>query len=171
MTDPQARWRDRLPSRRPKAVWRTLPKPPDDDALTLEWTELAAQFDWFDRRANGNRDVFLFFKILTLLLGGAVTVLAALNSAAALTASLAATIVAAEGIQQLFNVQKVWLDYRSTALALRRLAMSFLRQEKPYDTENKDRLKTLAEETEKLLAKEASDWESLRETQRSDSGS
>lgn len=99
------------------------------------------------------------------------TVLAALNSAAALTASLAATIVAAEGIQQLFNMQKVWLDYRSTALALRRLAMSYLRQEKPYDTENKDRLKKLAQETQRLLDKEASNWESLRDTQRSDSGS
>lgn len=171
--DPNVRWRDHLPWRTPKAAWRTLPKPPEDDARTLEWTELAAQFAWFDRRAYGNGHTYFFIKALTLLLGGAVTVLAALHSPAALTASLAATIVAAEGIQHLFNMQKVWLDYQRTALALRRLAMSYVMHEKPYGTENKDRLKDLHNETQRILDEEASNWLGVvsREEPGGDSGS
>jgi len=102
----------------------------------------------------------LLLKVLTLLLGGAVTVLAALNSSHVLTASLAAAIVAAEGIQQLFKLQPVWLDYRSTANALRRLAMSYIMGEQRYH-DPKTRRKNLAEDTQTLLASEASNWDKL----------
>src|SRR6266496_928131 len=110
-----------------RAPWRTLPKRPSNAEKDpdLAWKELSDQFYWYDRAANRNRDFFLLLKVPTLLLGGAVTILAASNSSAVLTASLAAAIVAAEGIQQLFKLQPVWLDYRGTADALRRLALSY----------------------------------------------
>ncbi|HZN77556.1 MAG TPA: DUF4231 domain-containing protein [Micromonosporaceae bacterium] len=95
--------------RRARPPWRTMPEPPDDEAQTLEWKELSDQFYWYDRAANRNRNAFLLLKVPTILLGGAVTVLAASSASAILTASLAAAIVAAEGIQQLFKLQPVWL--------------------------------------------------------------
>jgi Protein of unknown function (DUF4231) len=187
--DKQAGWRALLWWRRmPKAPWRMIPEPPQgepkdkdkpedkvkvlDLKRTLEWKELNDQFYWYDRRARGNHTVFSVLKILTLVLGGAVTVLAALNSSAALTASLAAAIVVAEGIQQLFALQKVWLDYQDTALGLRRLAMSYLLREKPQDTNETKirRLRKLGQDTQDLLAKEAAHWEGLRSAQPGDSG-
>jgi hypothetical protein len=149
--------------------WRTMPEPPDDEAQTLEWKEVSDQFYWYDHAANRNRNAFLLLKITTLLLGGVVTILAALNSSAVLTASLAAAIVAAEGIQQLFKLQPVWLDYRRTANTLRRIAMSYLVREKPYH-DPETRRKKLAEATQTLLSGEASTWESVR-AQTGDSGS
>ena len=181
MTDDKpGRRRTLLPWRRMrKPPWRRMPKPPEDESeydelnleQTLEWTELEDQFYWYDRRANGNRNAYWLLKILTLLLGGAVTVLAALSSPAALTASLAAAIVAAEGIQQLFKLQLVWLAYQRTANQLRRIAMSYLMQEKPCDDpDTKTRLTQLAHATQGLLSKQASDWEHLRRGQDGDSG-
>jgi hypothetical protein len=98
-----------------------------------------------------------------------VTILAASSASAVLTASLAAAIVAAEGIQQLFKLQPVWLDYRRTANALRRVAMSYLVREKPYH-DPQTRRKKLAEATQTLLSGEASNWEGVR-AQTGDSGS
>jgi hypothetical protein len=89
-----------------------------------------------------------------------VTILAALDSSAVLTASLAAAIVAAEGIQQLLKLQPVWLDYRCTANTLRRIAMSYMVREKPHH-DPETRRKTLAEATQTLS--EASNWESVWE--------
>ena len=182
--DKQTGWRALLWWRRiPKAPWRMIPKPPQDEPEdkkderpdleeTLEWKELKDQFYWYDRRAKGNHTVFSLLKILTLVLGGAVTVLAALNSSAALTASLAAAIVVAEGIQQLFALQKVWLDYQDTALELRGLAMSYFLQEKPKNTdEAKARLRQLGQDTQTILDKEASHWKGLRSRDTSGSGS
>jgi uncharacterized protein DUF4231 len=151
--DSQARKRARPP-------WRMMPELSGDDAQALEWKELNDQFYWYDRAANRNHTAFLLLKVPTLLLGGAVTVLAALNSSHVLTASLAAAIVAAEGIQQLFKLQPVWLDYRSTANALRRLALSYIMGEERYH-DPKTRRKNLAEDTQILLASEASKWEKL----------
>jgi hypothetical protein len=152
--DSQARKRARAP-------WRMMPELSGDDAQALEWKELNDQFYWYDRAANRNHTAFLLLKVPSLLLGGAVTVLAALNSSHVLTASLAAAIVAAEGIQQLFKLQPVWLDYRSTANALRRLALSYIMGEERY-RDTKTRRKNLAEDTQILLASEASNWEKLR---------
>src|SRR6185437_11906905 len=147
--------------RRTRAPWRTMPEPSSDDANALGWKELKDQFYWYDRAANRNRNGFLLLKIPTLVLGGAVTILAASNSSNVLTAILAAAIVAAEGIQQLFKLQPVWLNYRRTANALRRLAMSYIMQEKPYDDPD-TRQTNLAKDTQSLLSGEVSNWETLR---------
>ncbi|HZN73022.1 MAG TPA: hypothetical protein VFC00_15235, partial [Micromonosporaceae bacterium] len=53
------------------------------------------------------------------------------------------------------------LDYRRTANALRRVAISYIEQEKPYH-DPETRRKKLAEATQNLLAGEASNWENLR---------
>jgi hypothetical protein len=135
--DKQARRRARPPwrtRRRARPPWRTLPELPDDEAKAkdLPWKDLRDQFYWYDGAAIRHENAFLLLKIVTLLLGGVVTILAALSSSAVLTASLAAAIVAAEGIQQLFQLHRVWLDYRSTAEALRQVAWSYVMHEKPY---------------------------------------
>ena len=151
---------DQQARKRARAPWRMMPELPGDEAKGPEWKEINDQFYWYDRAANRNHTAFLLLKVLTLLLGGAVTVLAALNSSHVLTASLAAATVAAEGIQQLFKLQPVWLDYRSTANALRRLAMSYIMREERYH-DPKTRQKNLAEDTQTLLASEAFNWEKL----------
>jgi hypothetical protein len=139
------------------APWRTLPEPPDDGAHDLAWKELGDQFHWYDHAANRNRNVYLLLKIPAMLLGGVVTILAATKSSAVLTASLAAAIVAAEGIQQLFRLQPVWISYRGTADALRRAAMSYAMQVTPYD-DPETRRTILADATRTITTGEFSNW-------------
>ena len=167
--DPQARKRARAPRKRARAPWRMMPELSGDEAEALAWKELNDQFYWYDRTANRNRNAFLLLKVPTLLLGGAVTVLAALNSSHVLTAILAAAIVAAEGIQQLFKLQSVWLDYRNTANKLRGFGMSYVMGEGRYHN-SETRGKNLAEDIQNLLDSEASNWGSLRAQQPGDSG-
>jgi hypothetical protein len=164
--DKQARRRARPPwrtRRRARPPWRTLPELPDDEAKAkdLPWKDLRDQFYWYDGAAIRHENAFLLLKIVTLLLGGVVTILAALSSSAVLTASLAAAIVAAEGIQQLFQLHRVWLDYRSTAEALRQVAWSYVMHEKPYH-DPETRSTKLAGTIRTILAAEFSNWAGLR---------
>jgi hypothetical protein len=77
--------------------------------------------------------------------------------------------VCAERCNLVIVLQAVWpIPVWHTAGALRDLAMTHLRQDRPYGDPKdnpKSRLKKLAQDTQKLLAKEASDWVGLRRTQ------
>jgi len=112
----------------------SLPAPPDDaERRDLIWQQLTARFDWYDGAANRCRRGYQALKMATLILGGAVTVLAAIGAPAWLTASLAAAIVATEGVQQLFQLHAVWISYRATAEALRQQAFLYAAHVAPYN--------------------------------------
>lgn len=114
----------------PQLAWQQLtgelPAPPEEaERRDLLWQQLVAQFGWYNRAATRHRRGYLGLKITALLLGGAVTVLAAIGAPAGLTASLAAAIVAVEGVQQVFQMHANWISYRATAEALRQQAFLY----------------------------------------------
>jgi hypothetical protein len=136
----------------------TLPAPPDEaERRDFLWQHLVAQFRWYDRAANRCRRPYQALKIASLVLGGAVTVLAAIGAPAWLTASLAASIVAAEGIQQLFQLHTYWISYRATAEALRQQAFLYSAHVDPY-ADPATRRDRLADVVRAITVKENTSW-------------
>ena len=117
----------RIPQQRSNA----LPEP--TDAGDLVWRELDREFTRYDRQAARHRIGYLALRMVVLAVGAAVTVLAAVGARPALTASLAAVVVVAEGAQQLFQLHTRWLAYRTAAEGLRRQAFRYVAGLAPYD--------------------------------------
>ena len=99
----------------------------------LVWQELEAFFSWYSRAASRNRVAYQALKMVSLLLAAAVTVLAASKAPAVLTASLGATLVVAEGTQQLFKFHTNWLRYRVVTETLREHGLLYAAHLAPYD--------------------------------------
>ncbi len=145
----QTRWQD---------LTGSLPAPSSDaERHDLLWQQLAARFRWYDRAATRDRRAYQGLKIATLILGGAVTVLAAISAAAWLTASLVAAVVAAEGMQQLFQLQANWISYRATAEALRQQAFLYAAHVDPY-TDPATRRDRLADVIRTIATTENTSW-------------
>jgi len=135
------------------AAWQrlegNLPQPADpaerDDLL---WQELNAQFHWYEAAATRTRFTYQALKVLALVLGAAVTVLAAISAPAALTASLAASVVILEGLQQVFQFHTNSITYRSAAETLRQHAFLYAVKLDPYEDSGtrRDRLAALMRE-------------------------
>ena len=110
-----------------------LPAPADPAELAdVVWQELVREFTRYDRWATQARIGYLALRLVALGVGALVTVLAATDAAPGLTASLAATVVVAEGAQQLFQAHTRWISYRSAAETLRREAFLYTAGLEPY---------------------------------------
>jgi len=75
---------------------------------------------WYDQHATRARIGYWVIKIIQLILGAAVPVVAGLHAPAAVTGSLGALIVVLEGIQQLFQFHENWIRYRLSATSVAR---------------------------------------------------
>jgi hypothetical protein len=75
---------------------------------------------WYSGASRRAKQSFEWLKVAELVVGSAVPVVAALQVSAAITATLAALVVIAEGLQQLFGWQRDWLGYRGVLQALKR---------------------------------------------------
>jgi hypothetical protein len=138
---------------------RNLMPSPVDPALlnTVVWQQLDTDFEWYDSAANRCRLGYVCTRAAALLVGSAVTVLAATRAPAALTASLAATVVVAEGLQQLFQFHTNWISYRTTAESLRQYAFLCAAGVPPFDDPS-TRLQRLAEAERDLVSRESGTW-------------
>jgi Protein of unknown function (DUF4231) len=154
--------RGRSEEARPELAWQQLasdlPAPPEEaERRDVLWQQLVAQFGWYNRAATRHRRGYLVLKITALLLGGAVTVLAAISAPAGLTASLAAAIVAIEGVQQVFQLHANWISYRATAEALRQQAFRYAAHVDPY-TDPATRRDRLADAVRTITTTENNAW-------------
>jgi hypothetical protein len=145
--------------------WRdltdSLPRPGDEaEGRDLLWQEFEAHFRWYDRSATRTRYGYQGLKILALAAGAAVTVLAATGAPAALTASLAAVGVVAEGVQQVFQFHMNWVSYRSTAEVLRQHGFAFAAGVAPYDDPS-TRRQLLSTVLRDVTTKETADWSTV----------
>lgn len=135
-----------------------LPQPADPaEQADVVWQALCAYFRWYDRIATSTRLSYQVLKVGVLILGAAVTVLAAIRAPSALTAGLAASVVVLEGIQQVFQLQSNWITYRSSAETLRQHAFLYVAKAYPY-ADTQTRRDQLAEVMRDITAKESSSW-------------
>lgn len=134
----------------------SLPSPPDGDVSDVVWQELTWRFAYYNGAATRHRIWYQALKVVTLLLGAAVTVLAARRSPAGLTAGLAAAGVAVEGISQLFQLHAQWISFRRVAELLRQHAFDYAARISPYD--GADRRDVLAKAVRTITADENASW-------------
>jgi hypothetical protein len=141
-----------LPPRRA----RSLPAPPEA-AEDIVWKELEREFSRYDRGADLARIGYLVLRLVALVVGAIVTVLAAIDAGPGLTASLAAVVVVAEGAQQLFQAHTQWISYRAAAETLRREAFLYVARLAPYDDPTTRRVR-LADVLRDVTSSENSAW-------------
>ena len=125
------------------------------------WARLVDQLEWYSRKSSAAQRAFKWVKVVQLVIGAAVPVVAGAGGPALLTAALGAAVVVLEAVQQLYQWQTNWVLYRSTAEALKHEKYLFLSSAGPYATA--DRLRVLAERVEGLVSQEHAKWTQGRE--------
>ncbi|MGH3885045.1 MAG: DUF4231 domain-containing protein [Pseudonocardiaceae bacterium] len=136
-------------------------QPAEDGGGGPTWDRLEDQLGWYDRKSVAAQQAYKRVKLGQLTVGAVVPVVAALQVSAALTATLAALVVVAEGAQQLYQWQTNWVLYRSTAEALKHEKYLYLANAGPYSGE--DRQRVLAERLEGLVSQEHAKWTETRQ--------
>ncbi|MGH3801791.1 MAG: DUF4231 domain-containing protein [Pseudonocardiaceae bacterium] len=131
-------------------------QPVEDGEGSPTWDRLEDQLGWYDRKSMAAQRAYKRVKLSQLIVGAAVPVVAALEVSAAVTASLAAFVVVAEGAQQLYQWQTNWVLYRSTAETLKHEKYLYLAAVGPYSADDRHRI--LAERLEGLVSQEHAKW-------------
>jgi Protein of unknown function (DUF4231) len=131
-------------------------QPVEDGEDSATWDRLEDQLGWYDRKSMAAQRAYKRVKLSQLIVGAIVPVVAALGVSPAVTASLAAFVVVAEGAQQLYQWQTNWVLYRSTAETLKHEKYLYLAAAGPYSTD--DRHRVLAERLEGLVSQEHAKW-------------
>ncbi|MGH3797123.1 MAG: DUF4231 domain-containing protein [Pseudonocardiaceae bacterium] len=132
------------------------PQQPPDGTADPTWARLEDQLGWYDRKSVAAQQAYKRVKLVQLVIGASVPVVAALQVQAAITAVLASIVVIAEGAQQLYQWQTNWVLYRATAEALRHEKYLYLAAAGPYSAEDRQRI--LAERLEGLVSQEHAKW-------------
>ncbi len=139
-----------------------VPRPAKkSDGADPTWDRLEEQLGWYDRKSTAAQQGYKRTKLGQLVVGATVPVVAALQAPAAVTAVLAAIVVVAEGVQQLYQWQTNWVLYRATAEALKHERFLYLAAAGPYSTD--DRHRVLAERLEGLVSQEHARWTEARQ--------
>ncbi|NNH73807.1 DUF4231 domain-containing protein [Nocardia uniformis] len=120
---------------------------------------------WYRGKSSVAQQMYKRVKFGQIVVGGMVPVLAVVPGWNWLTAIVAATVVIAEGAQQLFQWQNNWLGYRSIAEALKGEKYLYLAHAGNY--RDGDRRTVLAERLEQLLSQQNLRWIDEHESQRS----
>jgi Protein of unknown function (DUF4231) len=122
---------------------------------------LEDQLAWYDGKSRANQRQYKRVKVVQLVLGAAVPVLVLVPEIhAVVPALLAAVVVILEGLQQLYQWQTNWVQYRSTTESLKHEKYLFLAAAGPYA--GADRLRVLAERIEGLVSQEHAQWTEAR---------
>ena len=128
-----------------------------DGSDAVAWARLEDQLAWYDAKSLIYRRSYTYLKVLQLMAGAAIPVVAGVHAAVWVTGGLGALVVVLEGIQQLGQYHANWIQYRSTAEALKHEKFLYLSDAGPYNgVPRSSRL--LAERIESLVSQEHAKW-------------
>ena len=90
----------------------------DEALVTME--RLDDQIEWYDSKSQSNQKLFKLVKALQLAAAAGIPVVAALDGEIPnwVFAALGGLVLILEGVQQLYQYQQNWINYRSTCEAL-----------------------------------------------------
>src|SRR3954451_15407186 len=120
------------------------------------WDRLVDQLDWYDRKSSDAQRAFKRVKVTELVIAAAIPVMAGTSVSQIITAALGGAVVLLEALQQLYQWQTHWVQYRSTAAALQHDKCLSLAAAGPYPTGVRRCL--LAERREGLISQEHAKW-------------
>ncbi|HEY4629913.1 MAG TPA: DUF4231 domain-containing protein [Blastococcus sp.] len=132
----------------------------DSDPGGPAWDRLVDQLDWYDRKSSDAQRAFKRVKVTELVIAAAIPVMAGTSASQIITAALGGAVVLLEAVQQLYQWQTNWVQYRSTAEALKHEKFLYLAVAGPYATGDRRRL--LAERLEGLISQEHAKWTQSR---------
>src|ERR1044071_2840208 len=118
------------------------------------------QMQWYERKAKLAKAWHWWLKTVEILAAAAIPIIALLPNADRnnlVVAGLGALITVLEGFQQFFRFRDSWLNYRSTAEAIRRDLLLFGSGGAPF-SDAPDRNRMLAERLAGLTAEENTKW-------------
>ncbi|MFD8098768.1 DUF4231 domain-containing protein [Nocardia fluminea] len=121
------------------------------------WDRLIEQLRWYSARSRSAQRWYKAVKVVQICIGAIVPVLA-MQASAVVTAAVATVVVAAEGMQQVFQWHANWLRYRATAESLKYEKYMFLSATGPYASA--PGRSTLAQRIEAIAKQETLRWES-----------
>jgi hypothetical protein len=132
-----------------------------ETASSFAWARLEDQLQWYDAKTGTQKNGYLGFKVVQIVVAAVIPVFAGVAAPAWLIGGLGALIVVLEGFQQLFQYQQNWIRYRATAEALKHEKYLYLSEAGPYKgVAAPDVL--LAERVEGLVSQEHSAWSSTQ---------
>ncbi|WP_433206683.1 DUF4231 domain-containing protein [Nocardia sp. CA-107356] len=132
----------------------------DGDSADPVWRRLEDQLGWYRSRGAWAQSAYKRVKVAQIVVSAVVPVLAAAGVTGWVTACVAAVVVIAEGVQQMFQWQSTWLLYRGTAEALKRERFLYVSEAGPYT--GPERRRVLAERMDAIMAGETASWAEQR---------
>ncbi|MFE2961141.1 DUF4231 domain-containing protein [Nocardia tengchongensis] len=127
------------------------------------WGRVERQLTYYRTEAKKAKVSYRSVKLVQIVVGVVIPVLAAAGATGWITAAVAAIPIAAEGVQQLFQWQSNWLRFRSAAEALKTEIFLYQAEVEPY--ENANRLSVLAERTTKITREESAEWATFHQAE------
>lgn len=128
---------------------------------------LEDQLAWYDKNSTRAQKRFKALKAATITLAASIPVTAAFNAESYVAAVIAFVIVVVEGVLQLFQYERLWITFRSTAEMLKHEKFLYLAQAGPY-RDGADAKRLLAERVEELISQEHARWVAVREKKEKD---
>jgi hypothetical protein len=130
--------------------------------ITITQSRLEDQIGWYDAKSTTNKLWFIGLKVISLVAGAFIPLLAGYETPRYILGGLGVVIVILEGLQQLLQYHANWLNYRSTSESLKHEKYLFFAGAGPYESEaTRDRL--LAERIESLVSHEHFKWVKTQE--------
>lgn len=122
---------------------------------------LDQQIAWYDRKSKINQKRYRVMKLMIITISVLIPFLAGLiddtTAWIKIAVGLGGVMIALlEGILSLYKYQETWLEYRTTAEALKREKIMFVTQSGPYEEEKT--LNHLVERAEAIMNKENQGW-------------
>lgn len=131
---------------------------PDDSVIQYAEEMLV----WYDKAATRNRLCFYFIKCVQLVLAGAIPVFSLLPQIRGVQPILSgvagAVLIILEGIQQTFQFQQQWVQYRATWSTLKSEEYLFRAQAGPYKG-TAEAAASFAERIADLVSNENKAWQ------------
>jgi hypothetical protein len=128
-----------------------------DDYVKLR---LQNEIDWYDRKSAVNKTCFKWLSIVEVISASIIPFLAGYAdygvSIKVIIGFLGALIAVLAAIKGLLQLQKNWIDYRTTCESLKKEKFLFLTGTEPYGNEHS--FKVLVQRVEALISKENTDW-------------
>ena len=125
------------------------------------WHRLASQTNWYSKKSSFNKTWYMATKIVQIVIAGSIPLISLIDVTFSkyIVAVFGALIATVEAIQQLFQFQVSWTEYRSTNENLKHEKFLFLSLSGPYrELSLEQALLLLAERTEEHISKEHAKW-------------
>lgn len=117
---------------------------------------LDSQIAWYDERSARNKKAYWWMKGVEIVVAAFIPFCSA-HCPATATGLLGVVVVILEGLQHAFNVHENWINYRSTAEALKHEKYLFASMAGPYAQTDSARV-LLAERVEGLASQGHAKW-------------